>query len=367
MIRTVKFLLQRIPFALLVFTILLAVLQPCPCLAGPERVSIIAADIFPFYLDGRAYIISPGGSRWAIKENPKDGFTPVSGSASSCPVSAFFTLNDRPYIFGLLKGKGGDYNASICGISEGARDLPRVMDKGKMSSAYRHVVSFQLNGKPYILGLHNDVGANIWSIDQGPKGMTFNLVKYKQKMSPNYKHLVVFYREGHPYIFGVHAGYESKYLGQGVGANIWRVRDNPAEGLDLVMYAKDFHRYYDYLTAFHLGGQPYIFAAKLIRPETEPMFSSKDLPFAVLDNILDEKQGYGVIWKIEGDPRKPTLRRMTKKGVPISYRYQAMTTFEQGGKAYIFGIHEENYANIWRVFEDDPAKGFTLEYYGRNK
>ena len=58
---------------------------------------------------------------------------------------------------------------------------------------------------------------------------------------------------------------------------------------------------------------------------------------------------------------------MTKKGVPISYRYQAMTTFEQGGKAYIFGVHEEKYANIWRVFEDDPAKGFTLEYYGRNK
>ena len=77
-------------------------------------------------------------------------------------------------------------------------------------------------------------------------------------------------------------------------------------------------------------------------------------------------KGYGCIWQIAGEAKSLSIKRISSKCVPISHRYTKMTVFEQAGKTYLFGVHEEQYANIWRV-NDDPATGFTLEYYGRNK
>jgi hypothetical protein len=75
--------------------------------------------------------------------------------------------------------------------------------------------------------------------------------------------------------------------------------------------------------------------------------------------------GFGVIWEIGSDPRSPSLRMISQKGVPISNRYSNLITFEQGGKAYVLGVHEKDFANIWCV-NDDPSSGFTLVYYGKN-
>ncbi len=180
----------------------------------------------------------------------------------------------------------------------------------------------------------------------------------------NYAHIKVFYMNGHPYIFGLHVG-ES---GSGVGANIWRVRDDPSQGLELLTYGANFPKNYDFVSPFHVNGRPYLFAAYL-KPASYPT-DLLELGTAIGESLIKWEQliyqpgqGYGVIWEIGGDPRKPSIRKVSR-AIKISENYWNLTTFEQGGKAYIFGIHNEKYGNIWRV-NDDPANGFSLIYYGK--
>ncbi|MEZ4599578.1 MAG: hypothetical protein R2940_07295 [Syntrophotaleaceae bacterium] len=120
-----------------------------------------------------------------------------------------------------------------------------------------------------------------------------------------------------------------------------------------------------------MNGRPYIFAATLEEsriPTDVYELGLEAVKSLVLEDwrIYGPRRGYMVIWEIAGDPRKPSIRKITPKAVPISARYQNMITFEQGGKAYVLGLHDEGYANIWRV-TDDPTLGFTLDFYGRNK
>jgi hypothetical protein len=403
MIRTIKLFKQSLPVTLFSLAVLLAILQAIPPMAAAERVYITdhGRHLFPFYKDGKTYLfgmtsgklagfpptwepIDNAANWWVINDDPKTGFTRVvirAKMASEYRALTPFYLNNHPYIFGLHMGanekgevardavpRGKSVGANIWRINDDARGLELKLYKGKMDVGYRYVVSFQLKGKPYILGLHDHVGANIWRINEGPKGLTFDLVKYKAKMASgrNYDHLEVFYMDGHPYIFGVHIG-ES---GSGVGANIWRVKDDPSQGLDLVLYGAKFPKNYDFISPFHVGGRPYLFAASLT-PESYPT-DLLELGVEIGEGLIkgdwaiyEPGKGYGVIWEIGGDPRKPSIRKISQ-AIKISHRYWNLITFEQGGMAYIFGIHAEKYANIWRV-GDDPAKGFTLEYYGRNK
>jgi hypothetical protein len=292
-----------------------------------------------------------------------------------------FVLQDHPYIFGLHRGdvKGG-VGANIWRINDDAKGFELVMYKGKISENYSKMVSFQLKGEPYILGLHSSLGANIWHVKQDAKGLTLDLVKYKAKMSPHYKHLKVFYIEGHPYIFGLH--YDPGRASS-VGANIWRVSDDPSKGLELVQYGAKFPTEYDFISPFHLNGRPYLFAA-VSKGEKQGQLP----PVGVVEGgsavesglgmiiegllqsdfcgIFEKEKGYGVIYAIEGDPGSPLIRLVSTKAIPISNAYSNLITFEQGGKAYIFGVHEEGYANIWRV-NDRPERGFGLEYYGKQK
>ncbi|MDD4664064.1 MAG: hypothetical protein PHD83_05300, partial [Caldisericia bacterium] len=253
----------------------------------------------------------------------------------------------------------GSLGANIWRINNDGKGYELKLYKAKMSENYRSVISFQLRGEPYILGLHYELGANIWRIKEGPEGLHFDLWKYKAaKIIGNYRHFEVFYLDGHPHIFGLHD----------VGANIWRINDD-AKGLELVTYGAKFHKY-DFVSMFHVGGKPYVFAATMDK-EKIPQ-SLLELGVSIAESLIKWEQliyqpgkGYGVIWKIVKDPQgKLAVQKVTPKGIPVSHRYKTMITFEQGGKAFIFGVHEENYGNIWQV-NDDPAKGFSLVYYGK--
>lgn len=361
-----------------------------PSFAPMGRVPITDYEhhLLPFHYYGETYLFGLSPSRdvggiggwtkkpinnaanwWFVHPDPSTGFTPVVQRAkmfSDYFALTSFALNGHPYIFGLHA-----VGANIWRIKDDpSTGFELVMYKGRMSSNYEHVVSFQLKGEPYILGLHRDVGANIWRIrkmDPSGKKLKFELIKYKARMSPNYEHLCVFYLNGHPYVFGKHAD---------VGANIWRIKDPPSQGLHLVTYGARFPKY-DFVRPLHVEGKPYLYAAmstnymKRAADLIDPGGGGVgDIADGILDilayGVVEWGKGYGVIWEIGGDPWKPSVRKVTPKAIPISHRYTNMITFEQGGKAYIFGIHEENYANIWRL-NDDPAKGFSLVYYGRNK
>ena len=244
-----------------------------------------------------------------------------------------FDLNGEPYIFGLHEDVGANiFRINDYGTSSGEKGI--VYGAGKelvaygldMSPNYRHVLSFELNGHPYILGLHKDVGANIWRINDDP-ATGFTLVKYGASMSPNYVHLVSFELNGHPYILGLH---------KDLGANIWRVNDDPATGLTLVKYRASMSPNYLHLVSFELNGHPYILG-------------------------LHKDVGAN-IWRINDDPA--TGFTLVKYGASMSPNYKELVSFELNGHPYLFGLHEDVGANIWRV-NDDPSTGFTLLNYGQ--
>jgi len=283
MIRSVKSVKKLIPVTLFSLTILLVIFQPCPRLsmAESERIDMPAMGVvFPFYHKSGTYIFGQEPKRehqdihnaanwWRINDDPSTGFRPVvrRGTMSShYMMLGSFTQNEHPHLFGLrVEG------ANIWRINDDpATGFKLVNYKEKMSWKYIDVVFFQLKGKSYMLGLHEDVGVNIWQLTEGKDGrVKLNIVKYGAKMSNRYKYLKVFYIEGHPYIFGLH---------RDVGANIWRIKDDPSKGFDLVMYGAKFHQEYDFVHTFHLKGRPYLYTA-ILKPTKLPPTDRVELFF----------------------------------------------------------------------------------------
>jgi len=389
MIWTIKLLKQGFPAVLFSLAVMLAIFQPFPLPAA--AISARTLQLFPFHQGSGTYVFGlddclPGAisklgqvycktndnaaNWWRINDDPKKGFSPALTRAkmsSNYKAVTSFELNNHPYIFGLHTKVG----ANIWRINDDpCTGFKLVMYRGKMSHSYKHVVSFQLRGEPYILGLHTKVGANIWRIKEGPKGLTFDLIKDKAKMSPRYEHLAVFYMGGHPYIFGLH---------EGVGANIWRIKDDPSQGYDLIKYGARFPHSYNFVLPFHVGGRPYLLGVasqndykewmEAVSPGLQEGGVWANLTDAILQTAgtgaVEWGKGYGCIWEIVSESNGLSIKKVTKKCVPISHRYAIVTMFEHAGKAYIFGVHEEHYANIWRI-NDDPSTGFTLDYYGRH-
>jgi len=361
-----------------------------PGIAAAQRVAIdpeIAA-LFSFHDRAGTYVFTQRSSRWldhgayewvnrnaaswwAIKSDPATGLEALQKDVKMSSANQFvtpFTLESQPYIFGLH-----ERGVNIWRI-EPQSGLKLVMEEGQMSPHYRHVVSFQRCGRPYILGLHEDVGANIWSIESAPSDrVSFHLLTPPESripMSHHYEHLTMFYAYNRPHIFGLH---------RDQGAWIWRVRDDPAQGLDLVTHGAAFPHSYNYVLPFHLNGRAYLaglvsanymdaLADAPALPAGGPeMFPGTEFIFEILEETLELTvewgKGYGCIWSIEGPPDALSLKKISKT-FPISHEYSRMTTFEQGGSAYIFGVHKENYANIWKIC-DEPSNGFSLSYYGK--
>ena len=379
MIKTAKPFKHFPAVASISLAVLLIVIQPGPQLSMAESIvkmpHVATGYAFPFYDRSGTYIfglepsggdkpISNAANWWRINDDPSTGFRPVVRRAKMSSGYghglAPFTLNNHPYLFGLRVAGANFWRIN----DDPATGFRLVNYKEKMSVNYVDVVFFQLKGKSYMLGLHADKGANIWQLTEEKDGrVKLNLVKYGAKMAERYRYLKVFYMDGHPYIFGLH---------RDVGANIWRVNDDPSKGLDLVMYGAKFHQEHEFVHTFHLNGRPYLFTAN-IRPTKGPPMDRVELFFAIAESIwkgdwsgfYEEGEGYAALWEITGDPKRAlSIRKITPKAISFSHKYDTMTTFEQGGKAYIFGVHMDGFANIWKVNED-PTKGFSLIYYGK--
>lgn len=118
MIKTIKLFKKGLPVVLLSLIVLLSVFQPLPSGAAAERVYVNAEHVSPFYLGGNTYIFGKQWNRdiddfktldnaanwWAIKAEPKYGFSPVAvrkKMSSKYQAITPFTLNNKQYIFGL--------------------------------------------------------------------------------------------------------------------------------------------------------------------------------------------------------------------------------------------------------------------------
>jgi len=248
--------------------------------------------------------------------------------ASDYVAIAPFSLRDHSYILALHKSVGANiFRIDDYGLSRGVKERLHAAGKqllkygARMSPNYVAVTSFQLNGHPYIFGLHRDVGANIWRINDDPS-TGFTLVKEGMKMSPSYGTIGSFQLKGRPYIFGLH---------RDVGANIWRINDDPSTGFTLVKQGIKMSPNYVAVTLFYLKGHPYIFG-------------------------LHRDLGAN-IWRINDDPS--TGFTLVKQGIKMSPNYRTVASFQLKGHPYIFGLHSDVGANIWRI-NDDPSTGFTL-------
>jgi hypothetical protein len=191
-----------------------------------------------------------------------------------------------------------------------------------MSSEYQAVTSFELDGHPYIFGLHKGasagdgspetnpllqiidprygVGANIWRINDDAKGL--KLVMFKGKMSLHYKHVVSFQLKGEPHILGLH--FEG-------GVNIWRIKDEVSKGLTWNLMTKhkvQMSPNYQYLKVFYVGGHPY---------------------------VIGRHRDVGTnIWRINDDAKGLQL---VTKGAKMP-RYDYVLPFQVKDRAYLLGI-----------------------------
>ncbi|MEN6536949.1 MAG: hypothetical protein ABFD89_25065 [Bryobacteraceae bacterium] len=316
-----------------------------------------ATHLVPVYINGKTYLFELG-RWWVVNDDPAKGIAPARQDplwSANYLALRTFTMNDRAGIFGLHTGvtlqaaqdsgfmPSGSVGANVWLLADDpAKGFQLSLKGGKMSRNYRQVVTFQANRKPYVLGLHEDVGANIWRLKESGRSVTMELAPKRNRMSRYYSQLEVFYMDGHPYLFGLHQTPSFKHEAE---ANIWRVKEDPFDGIDLVMKGKRFHPY-DYVRSFRVNDRPYLLTVNMPIPDTR--FESVDAAAA--------------IWEIMGPPGSPSLRRATAKSIPMG-EYLNIITFEQNEEVYVLGVRPGGSVNIWRVNEN-PDSGITLVYRG---
>ena len=239
-----------------------------------------------------------------------------------------FTLKGNPYLLALHRDVGANiFRLDEYGSSSALEDGKKLYGAGKqlvkygatMSPNYVALTSFQMKGHPYIFGLHRDVGANIWRVNDDGAGLML-LTKRPAKMSPNYVAVVPFQMNGQPYIFGLH---------RDVGANIWRVNDGGAGLTLLTKRPAKMSPNYVAVVPFQLNGHPHIFG-------------------------LHRDVGAN-IWRVNDDGAGLTL--LTKRPAKMSPNYVAVVPFRLNGHPHIFGLHRDVGANVWRI--NDGGAGFT--------
>lgn len=276
-----------------------------------------------------------------------------------------FELDGHPCIFGL-RSKG---DADIWRINEDPSKGCMLLHYGvQMSPNYKFVRSFQKDGHSYILGLHRDVGANIWSIEPDPSGgLIVYLVKYSAEgMQTAYRALVTFNLGGHPYIFGIH---------EKVGGNMWRINDDPSTGFTLVEYGVCRPSYIA-VTSFQMGGIPLILGrhvkvgTNIWRIDPNPSgglnfnlqvygavmdIDSMDLTSFQLDGqpyILGWKRDGSVrIWRVNPDPNPANTLSCVMDQPGILADCTAVTQFELGGHPYVCGSRPGRLLSVWRISE----------------
>jgi len=250
----------------------------------------VGTAITVFYLNGHPYIFAlkgwPHNEGWIARINDDGkGWADVhKGKWDSKYVAVVsFQLNGHPYLFGL-KENGKAYVSRINDDGKGWTDV----HEGKWSSNYvgTAITTFYLKGHPYIFALKRPTLTRkgnqgiISRINDDGKGWTDI---HEGKWSASYVAVVSFQLNGHPYLFG---------LKKSDRAYISRINDDGKGWKDV--YEGEWSSNYvgTAITTFDLKGHPYMFALKgaphnqgwitrLHEPYTLPMDLSDHYPLKV--------------------------------------------------------------------------------------
>jgi len=271
--------------------------------------------LFGLTKTGRACVfpLSEGGKGWETDTNmgAYEGKWP-----SNCVGTAVtpFHLRGHPYIFALRKPtlfRSGNL-AFICRINDDGKGWAEVHE-GKWSSRYVAVVSFQLNGHPYLFGLKKTGRASISRINNDGKGWED---VYTGDWLPNYvgTAITTFYLNGHPYIFALR---KPTLFSRGDRAVICRINDD-GKGWAEVHEGKWSSRYVA-VVSFQLNGHPYLFGLKKTGR-------------ANISRVKDDAKGWEDTW--EG-------------GWSSHYVGTAITTFDLDGHPYMFALRGAPHNQGW--------------------
>ena len=249
-----------------------------------------------------------------------------------------FELNGHPYLFGLKSGWDQAFitkineNPFLCWEVYGPWSTPWGTNYSGAT-----IKSFQLNGEPYIFGQKsNSVWARIARITS-PLGFD-DLGLFE--CGSQYSAVVSFELNGHPYLFGLAPDANQAWIS--------RINDNPSTG-----WTDVYHGYWprEYLrgaiTSFQLNGHPYIFGLE-----------SSNNDQAWITRINDD----------------PTTGWTDVYCGPWDHRYVAIKSFEMNGHPYLFGLKNccqevLDQCLDWRPGEayltrinDDPCTGWLHVY-----
>jgi len=194
---------------------------------------------------------------------------------------------------------------------------------GLWGIGYADVVSFELDGHPYLFWLKNSNQGRIFRINDDPAtGWT---QVYEGPMSSTYVPVTSFELDGHPYLFAVTDGNQGRIL---------RINDDPCTGWSDV-YEDALPLGYADITSFELDNHPYIFA------------HSNTNNLAHIYRINDEPWGWSDVY----DGNWPA-------------GYAAITSFELDNHPYIFTYSNATHsAHIYRI-NTDPCTGWSDVKYG---
>jgi hypothetical protein len=266
-----------------------------------------------------------------------------------------FQLNGEAYIFALKKNGQGHIRHF-----EDYSYFDETTQTQKHGAGWKHlyadtwgadyvsVVSFELDGHPYLFGLDKSGRARIFRINDEPStGWTY---MYGGDWGSDYVAVTSFEMDGHPYIFGLDANEQ---------AHITRINNNPATGWEQI-YGGAWGSGYDVVTSFELDGHPYLFSvhdqnndAHIFRINDDPSMGWKDIyedgyPHEV--NLVSsfELQGHpylftcsniydvnGHIFRINNDPCTGWEYIGEVNWYPDS---MAVKSFEMNGHPYLFGL-----------------------------
>ena len=234
------------------------------------------------------------------------------------------------YMF--LKNSGGGLRMTPL-EAEVIRDWKSPMNRGwwldiyadKWASNYVAVVSFQLNGHPYLFGLKTNDTAYISRINDDGKGWKDI---HQGQWASNYvgTAITTFYLNGHPHIFALKRWPSNT-------AYISRINDDGKGWKDI--YHGQWASNYVAVVSFQLNGHPY-------------MFGLKTNNTAYISRINDDGRGWKDIYQGKW---------------ASSYVGTAITTFYLNGHPYIFALKKNNTAYISRI--NDDGKGWKDIYRGQ--
>jgi len=265
------------------------------------------------------------------------------------------------------------------------------------------ITSFQLNGEAYIFALKKDNTGHIVRMEDYGRSWHEKEKKYnygagwkevyKGSWSSDYRAVVSFELNGHPYLFSLKSGSDQAY--------VTRIKDDPSTGWQTYgpySWDKDFRP--TAITSFQLNGQAYIFGLKttwdqawFFRIKTDPStgeFNSSDpFPFEVFGDYswnrwfgaITSFESNGRPWlyclksnfdqvyinRINEDPSTGKLNRTNPftiygpftQGIDRDFIGETITSYQLNGQAYIFGLKSGwDQAWLYRI-NPDPSTGLV--------